>query len=163
MTPFRTSALRSWRPYGVPIVLMLIATPSHAQWSASAEIGLSDINRHPTLTLPDMHICWQRAFRPGLDLSGGFSWDWDHRRVYDLIEADVNFDVVLGSRNFLGIAPRVGFSTVLINDRVGFDGKNVGLMLHHWRHANRALRMDAAYRYFPGYRWFTLSVGVEGL
>jgi hypothetical protein len=140
-------------------VLPLFVTPSHAQWMFSGEAGASAHHTDLSLDVPYFHASCHSRVVACVDGAIGISWGIGH--VYDLAEADVLLDLPAGRRVF--VAPRIGVSTVTINDRTDQNGFNASVAVWRRVSACQALRVDAVYRHFPGYKWYSFDVGVQGL
>ena len=136
---------------------LLLVTPSRAQWLFSGEAGVSGFNRSLALDTY-FHASCHNRFVACVDGTLGISWGIGH--VYDMAEADVLLDLPAGRKVL--VAPRVGVSTVTINDRTVQDGFNASLAIRPRAPAFDGVRVDAVYRHFPGYRWYSVDVGIEG-
>ena len=103
------------------------------------------------------HLSWNSPIHLGLDgaiassVLGG---------TYDFADGDISIDAipVFGG---ITLAPRVGLSTVIVNDKTAFNGMNAGVAFR-WRTAHGdVLRVDAVYRRVGGYVLGTIAVGTE--
>lgn len=137
---------------------LLLVTPSRAQWLFSGEAGASVFKRSLAFDVPYGHWSCHSRFVACVDGVVGISWGIGH--VYDMAEADVLLDLPAGRKVL--VAPRVGVSTVTINDRTVQDGFNASLAIRPRAPAFDGVRVDAVYRHFPGYKWYSLDVGFEG-
>lgn len=142
-------------------------TPTDAQVWLAAQVGAS--LHHPgslTPDIPDFHFSCRTSIHLCFDLAVGSSWSID--KVYDLIDADLSYDALLHLDERTTLVPRVGLSSVTINDRTVQSGWNAGIALlrggiglGNERGPDDFLRVDAEYRRLAGQSWSTLAVGVE--
>ncbi len=103
------------------------------------------------------HLSWNTPFHLGLDgaiatsVLGG---------TYDFADGDVSIDAipVFGG---ITLAPRVGLSTVIVNDHTAFNGMNVGVAFRRRTADGGVLRVDAVYRRVGGQVFTTIAVGTE--
>ncbi|HEV2750388.1 MAG TPA: hypothetical protein VGV12_07690 [Gemmatimonadales bacterium] len=136
----------------------LLVTPSRAQWWFSGQAGVSAWRDNVALDVPYGHVSCHSRSVACVDGAVGISWGIGH--VYDLAEADVLLDLPAGRKVF--VAPRVGVSTVTINDRTNLNGFNASIALWRRTASDHTVRVDAVYRHFPGYKWYSFDVGVQG-
>jgi hypothetical protein len=80
--------------------------------------------------------------------------------VYDSGDADLSYEI-LCIHNTITLAPRVGLSAMILNDRTAQNGINAGIVVRHRTSDNGFLRVDAIYRRLAERGWGTLAAGVE--
>ena len=103
------------------------------------------------------HLSWKTPIHLGLDgaiatsLLGG---------TYDFADGDISIDAIplFGG---ITLAPRVGLSTVIVNDHTAFNGTNVGIAFRRRTGDGGFFRVDAVYRRVGGYVFSTIAVGTE--
>ena len=103
------------------------------------------------------HLSWKTPIHLGLDgaiatsLLGG---------TYDFADGDISIDAI---PLFAGItlAPRVGLSSVIVNENTAFNGTNVGVAFRRRTGDGGFFRVDAVYRRVGGYVFSTIAVGTE--
>jgi hypothetical protein len=146
--------------------LFLPITPTHAQVWFAGEVGASLHGRGSfTPDIPDFHISCRTSIHLCFDVALGTSWSID--KVYDLFEVDLSYDALLHLDERTTLVPRVGLSSMTINDRTDQGGMNAGIALRRGgilgrdRSPDVFLRVDAVYRRLAGQNWVTLAVGAE--
>ena len=103
------------------------------------------------------HLSWKTPIHLGLDgaiatsLLGG---------TYDFADGDISIDAIPLFKG-ITLAPRVGLSTVIVNDHTAFNGTNVGVAFRRRTADGGFFRVDAVYRRVGGYVFSTIAVGTE--
>ena len=145
--------------------LTLFIAPSHAQVSMAVQVGASTNYLGPLLDVPAFHLSCHTPIH--LCFDGAIGISWGNGGVYDAADGDLSYDAIRVHENTT-LAPRLGFSTVIFNDKATQNGVNVGIALrspalpwHHNRTPSEILRLDAVYRRLGGHTWGTLAAGVE--
>ncbi len=103
------------------------------------------------------HLSWKTPIHLGLDgaiatsLFGG---------TYDFADGDISIDAIplFGG---ITLAPRVGLSTVIVNDHTAFNGMNAGVAFRRRTADGDFFRVDVVYRRVGGYVLGTIAVGTE--
>ena len=103
------------------------------------------------------HLSWNTPIHLGLDgaiatsVLGG---------TYDFADGDISIDAIplFGG---ITLAPRVGLSTVIVNEHTAFNGVNAGVTFRRRTAHGDFFRVDAVYRRVGGYVLGTIAVGTE--
>ena len=103
------------------------------------------------------HLSWHTPIHLGLDgaiassVLGG---------TYDFADGDISIDAipVFGG---ITLAPRVGLSTVIVNDKTAFNGMNAGVAFRRRTADGGFFRVDAVCRRVGGHVLGTIAVGTE--
>lgn len=145
------------------VALTLAVSPIDAQVWISAEVGAS---LHPggslVVDIPHFHVSCRTSIHLCLDLGLGIAWG--SGKVYDVLDADLNYDALLHLDERTTVVPRIGFSFVTINDATLQNGINAGIGFRRGGiegSPDNFLRVDALYRRVSGHNWSSLAVGVE--
>jgi len=103
------------------------------------------------------HLSWNTPIHLGLDgaiatsVLGG---------TYDFADGDISIEAIplFGG---ITLAPRVGLSTVIVNEHTAFNGVNAGVTFRRRTAHGDFFRVDAVYRRVGGYVLGTIAVGTE--
>src|SRR5258708_3020077 len=74
-------------------------------------------------------------------LEGAVGISWGNGRVYNSGDADLSYEI-LCIHNTITLAPRVGLSTMILNDRTAQNGINAGIVVRRRTSDNGFLRVE---------------------